>query len=112
MPVLKEAAVIVTGTVVSVESKKKYVNNAPTNEDDGLKVIIDAGSGDGYAAIGLSLLDAAHVNPQPGQLVAWVVRYGAWSRNDNAQNSTRFVRLVTPGDADRLLSASGALASK
>lgn len=107
MPVLKEAAVILTGTVVSVEAKKKYVNNAPTNEDDGLKVIIDAGGGDGYAAVSLGLLDAAHTTPMPGELVSWVVRYGAWSRNDNAQSSTRFVRKATPSDLDRVLSVAG-----
>lgn len=111
MPALKEAAVFVTGQVMDIEPQYDYADGKRTTNVKGQKVIIATGNADGFAAVTVRNEDFAGLSLALFDRVAWVIRYGAWSRNDNAQNSTTFVRTLTADDFDRLYSASGLAAS-
>lgn len=106
MPALKEAAVIVTGQIMDIEPQYDYADGKRTQNVKGQKVILATGT-DGFAAVTVKNEDFSALKVGLFDRVAWVIRYGAWSRNDNAQNSCTFVRTVSPDDLDRLVSSSG-----
>lgn len=110
MPGLKEAAVIVAGRVLDSEPQNEYVDGRPTDKVKGFKVIVSIGDGDGFAAVSVKTEDFYRLKVEAGGSVAWLVRYGAWSRNDNAQNSCSFVREVGPNDLDKVVSFSSVTA--
>lgn len=111
MPNLKEAAVIVAGQIMDIEPQFDYVDGARTSKVKGQRVIVATGNADGFASVSIRSEDFAEILPALFDRVAWVVRYSAWSRNDNAQNSCSYVRRVTPDDVDRVYSASGLAAT-
>lgn len=100
MPNLREAAVAVTGQVMDIE----HLLNFETKKPDGLRVVL--ATGDGFAQVKIALEDAKGMGVDHFQQVAWMVRFGAWSRNDQGQTTCRYVRDVTEDDLDKLASFS------
>lgn len=101
MPNLKEAAVAVSGQILDIE---KLIDFDTKKSDGSLRVVV--ATGDGFASVKIRKEDA----PGLGQLehfrpVNWMVRYGAWSRNDNAQTTCTFQRELNEGDLDKFASA-------
>lgn len=99
MPTLKEAAVAVTGHVMDVENLTHF----ETKKFDGLRVVL--ATGDGFANVKIPAEDSRDVLVNYGESVAWMVRFGAWSRGENAQTSCKFLREVNENDLDKLVSA-------
>jgi len=98
MPNLKEAAVAVAGTVMDVEFTTDYETK---KRDGNARVVLS--TGDGFAQVKLTADDLADAGDLAiGVNVAWMVRFGAWSRNDNAQATCRFVRQINDNDLDRI----------
>lgn len=107
MPSLKEAAVAVTGVLMDIEALVDY----DTKKSDGsLKVVVS--TGDGFAAVKIVPEDARALGAlNHFDRVSWMVRYGAWARNENAQTTCRFVREITEDDLDKLVSGRAAVAA-
>lgn len=107
MPQFRESAVILTGTVLDVETQFEYEDKKPTNRVKGQKVLIKSDDGEGFASVSFRQDVFETVKPSIGQRIAYVVRFGAWARSaDNAQATCQFVREVTSNDLDRVLSHS------
>jgi len=106
MPTLKEAAVAVTGTVLDIEATTDFETKKP----DGNYQIVVA-SGDGFARVKVMKEDVDDAHFELMRPVSWMVRFGAWARNENATVTSRFVRQVTDNDLDKLNSGKAALAA-
>jgi hypothetical protein len=102
MPKLKEAAVLVAGRIIDVE----VVTEFGTDKYDGKKIVV--ATGDGFAQVKLNPERVNELQPDFGQAVAWWVRYGAYAnreRQSDAQTYSAFVRVVEPGDLDKIAQA-------
>jgi len=99
MPNLKETSVIVAGQVIDIEATTDYESK---EVDGGAKITV--ATGEGFALVKLNAKDMREAEPKVFGTVIWYVQYGAWIRNNNAQNTTKFVRVANPGDLDKLLS--------
>lgn len=105
---IKEMAVLLGGTVADIEQLFAYDNKTQqsTSTPDGVRVtLLPLVPGDGFAQVKIAQADLEKARPVAGQSVVWVVRYGAWSRNDNAATTCRWIRSV---DDDYLGRVNGA----
>lgn len=96
MPSIKDAPVILTGSVMFYELTRNYETKEPT----GAKVTIV--SPDGAAVVKLSVEESQTLRPVTGQPVVWWVRNAPWTVESNSGMSTKFVRVVNVGDLDQL----------
>lgn len=112
MPRMREAAVPLVGTALSVEKLTKFDRdrNTSTNEADGIRVLVQSALGD-FASVKIpqSLLGEIAV-PAPGTSVAYVVRYGAYARGQEGESFVSVLREVTANDLDLVVSGSGVAA--
>jgi hypothetical protein len=93
---LRNAAVALVGRTVDIEDSFEF----GTEKKDGVKVLL--ATGEGYASVKLNHVQFAELKPQPGQSVAWLVRYGATS---SGNDYSTYVRPLDSDFLDKLVSA-------
>lgn len=112
MPRMREAALPLVGTALSVEKLTKFdrTTNRPTTEPDGVRVLVSSALGD-FASVKIpqNLLGEVAV-PGVGQSVAYVVRYGAYARGQEGESFVSVLREVTANDLDLVVSHTGVAA--
>lgn len=110
MPNLKDAPVLLVGTVIDTIPLKKR----GTEEFDGRKVtvMVSDGTEPGFAVVKLGVEDAHRHNPNTMENVAWFVRSAPYAVEGNSGMSTRFIREVVPTDLDRIASQLKVTAGK
>jgi hypothetical protein len=106
---MPEAAVILTGQIADIAPQFSYDNatNSFTTDLKGYKILVAAPGARGFARVSITLEHFTIIQPQLGASVCWLIRYGAWARNDTAQTSVNFVAVVGPDEVDRVISFSG-----
>jgi hypothetical protein len=112
MPRMREAGVLLVGTALSVELLKKFdrETNRQTDAPDGVRVLVQSAHGD-FASVKIPQNALGEVAvPAPGKSIAYVVRYGAYARGQEGESFVSFVREITPGDLDLVVSLSGVAA--
>lgn len=105
MPRLKEAAVIVAGTVIDIEVLRNFETKQP---DGAIRVVL--ATGDGFASVKVRPEFRDVVGEVGfGESVGWLVRFGAFARDGggDAQATCAFVRLLGENDLDKLVGFSG-----
>lgn len=112
MPRMREAALPLVGTALSVEKLTKYdrATNRATTEPDGVRVLVSSALGD-FASVKIpqNLLGEIAV-PSIGSSVAYVVRYGAYARGQEGESFVSVLREISPNDLDLVISHSGVAA--
>ena len=103
MPQLKDAPVLVSGTVIDTNP----FANRDSGEFDHRKVtVMVAGDTEpGFVVVKIVGDDGIRINPNTMDTVAWIVRSAPYSVDGNSGMSTRFLREVTPADLDKIAAA-------
>ena len=106
MPQVKDAAVILSGSIIALE----FIKDFETKAQSGAKVTVLYS--DGLAIVKLTNDRLAEVSPVPGQQIAWFVRQSPWDIDGKSGMSVQYVRPVDFGDLDALNSVLTASGSK
>lgn len=110
---MPEIPATIVGKVLYVKDIKEYENNVPTGRVLGAKVGL-LGT-DGATEVKLEPQHLSLTAPIPEDVVAWVVRFSAYSVDGNTGNSVTFLALADLSHVDALhnvVSGASVTASK
>lgn len=101
MPNLKDAPVLLSGTVIDTSIVHKR-NEPGVFEARKVTIMVADGSEPGFAVVKIAGEDGLRLNPNIMEPVVWIVRSAPYSVDNNNGMSTRFIREVNPNDLDRI----------
>jgi len=105
----KDGAVVLYGMVLDHEPKVKFVENKPTDIPDGYAVMVKTPGGFSSVKYAQNVVTDPNIGlPPVGTSVAMVARPYAWSQRDEGNFGFSFVRHLSMGDLDAIVTASGA----